>query len=89
MPANTWRSHWPIKPWAATLSLLPSLEEARRIDPEDLTLVVGAGVAAVLHGDGAKVTRYVKKARQLGAADVTGEGLAHTGMLVSVQVRNP
>ena len=68
---------------------LASFERALRIDPEDLSLVVGAGIAAVLHGDRAKVTRYVKQARQLGAAEVTSEDLVHTGLLVSEQVRNP
>ena len=68
---------------------LAAFEQALHGDPENLALVVGAGVAAVLHGDRANVTRHAKEAQQLGAADVTSERLAHMAMLVSEQVNNP
>ena len=59
------------------------------VDPESLNLVTGAAVADILHGDKAKVTRYIKEAQHLGAAELTLELLQQTAMSVIEQIRHP
>lgn len=68
---------------------LAAFERALLIDPENLSFVVGAGVAAVLDGDRAKVALCVKEAQQLGAPDVTRDHLTRLATLVSERVSNP
>ena len=68
---------------------LAAFEQALRLDPENLQLVTGACVAAVLQGDKSKVSRYVKDAQHLGKADLTRENLQQTARSVLDLVRNP
>ena len=68
---------------------LAAFEQALQIDPENLRLARGAGVAAVLHGDNAKAVRYARRAQHLGDAGATRERLEETASAVSEMIRNP
>ena len=68
---------------------LAALKQALRFEPEDLNLVLLAGIAAVLNGEKARAVDYVKEAHHLGAVDLTTDYLQQAAMSIVEQVRHP
>lgn len=68
---------------------LAAFEQGIQLDPEDVVLVIGAGVVAAMKGDKLKVARYVKEAQHLGEVGITRELLTQTAEAAQERMRHP